>query len=108
MTGVLPASRLDHHGDLDRCLRLIDTNMKRLITETEFSTDCDWDGTVDRDLMDRLVQVGLRQRHPGFESLRILRDVSDQSLIGQLEGSGPERSLGPGRNRRRKIHRDNG
>src|SRR5271166_5083460 len=87
-TSVLPACRLDDQGNLDRSLRSIDTNMEGLIAKTGVPANGDRDWDVDRDLMDCLVRVGLRQRHPGFKGLCIPGDVSDRRLIGQLKGSG--------------------
>ncbi len=104
-TAVFPAGRLDDQGDLDRCLRSVDTNMKRLVTETRLSPDGDRD--ADRDLMDRLIGVGLGQRHPGFEDLCVPGDVSDRRLIGQLKRSGFRRWLGPAGNLSSQNYRDN-
>src|SRR5271166_5888989 len=106
-TSVLPACRLDDQGNLDRSLRSIDTNMEGLVAKTGVPANGDRDRGVDRDEMDRLVRVGLWQRHPGFKGLCIPGDVSDRRLIGQLKGSGFERSLGPRVSLRSETHRDN-
>ena len=44
---------------------------------------------VDRDPMDGLVPIGLREGEPEVEDLRSLGDVPDGRLVRQLEGSGP-------------------
>src|SRR5262245_4056988 len=95
VTGVLPAGCLDDQRDLERRLGSIGMNMKRLVAEAGLTTESDRGRCVDQDLMNSLIQVRLRQRHPGIEGLRITGNVPNRRLVGQLKGSRFEIWLGP-------------
>ena len=102
---VLPTSRLDdeRYGHSNR--GMIDPDMNALITEPGFPSDGDSIRGVDRDPMDGLVPIGLRQRNPEVEDLRSDRNFLDGRPIGQLKvraricPSEPRRASDPRRSR---------